>query len=37
MFNFFKTGGKGPADSDSKGPWEEVRTEPVLGGEKAPE
>lgn len=37
MFNFFKTGGKGPADSDSKGPWEEVRTEPVLGAEKAPE
>lgn len=31
MFNFFKTGGKGPADSDSKDPWEEVRTEPVLG------
>ncbi len=36
MFNFFKTGGKGPADSDSKGPWEEVRTEPVLG-DRAPE
>lgn len=35
MFNFFKTGGKGPADSDSKGPWEEVRTEPVLG-DRAP-
>lgn len=31
MFNFFKTGGEGPADSDSKDPWEEVRTEPVLG------
>lgn len=31
MFNFFKTGGKGPADSDSKDPWKEVRTEPVLG------
>lgn len=37
MFNFFKTGGKGSADSESKDPWEEVRTEPVLGGEKAPE
>lgn len=37
MFNFFKTGGKGPADSESKDPWEEVRTEPVLGGEMAPE
>lgn len=36
MFNFFKTGGKGPADSDSKDPWEEVRTEPVLG-DRAPE
>lgn len=36
MFNFFKTGGKGPADSDSKDPWEEVRTEPVLGN-RAPE
>lgn len=36
MFNFFKTGGKGPADSDSKEPWEEVRTEPVLG-DRAPE
>lgn len=36
MFNFFKTGGKGPADSDSKDPWKEVRTEPVLG-DRAPE
>lgn len=36
MFNFFKTGGKGPADSDSKDPWEEVRTEPVLG-DRVPE
>ena len=36
MFNFFKTGDKGPADSDSKDPWEEVRTEPVLG-DMAPE
>ena len=36
MFNFFKTGGKGPADSDAKEPGEEVRTEPVLG-DRVPE
>lgn len=31
MFNFFKNGEKSPAESESKDPWEEVRTEPVLG------